>query len=386
MKLLKLAYFLMPFTNLLLFNNFNISDLLFLLVIITSFNRKLTVNYKTIVVLIFNFTFIICLITSLVFVDNYSESFYSIIQYIFILLIIPIATLLNISTKQELIKIINSFYLGLVSVVFYHLFICVFKILEYTTIHGRFYGIYENPWILSYIMCISLAMTLIYITFISSIKFRLMNLIILFLEIYIIILSGARTSFLVMLSISLITILLYAYDKLSKNIFPFFLLVMFIICMLLVANFKKLIIFSSPIMMKISPIFYVKLQSFLSDDTDSYRMEMYENGFKMILDNIFIIIGLGNYSREYGMSMHNIFLSLFIEAGVLSVLIIFVVIVIFLVSTIKNISLLESKIILLMLVVFLIFGMFNPVLTLRVFWIPIVFGILHIYMKWRNIE
>lgn len=83
-------------------------------------------------------------------------------------------------------------------------------------------------------------------------------------------------------------------------------------------NYKFFLIKLIPIITKFSLVSAQKLSRLLGDDIDNSRILIYQNGIESISNNFFFGIGPGSFSELYGISMHNIFFSIWIENGIIA--------------------------------------------------------------------
>lgn len=368
------AVFLIPFTNLKIISNFTLSDMTFLIIFfLAMFAGKLKIRKNLVKYIILFIIFLLSSIISTLNATNQMESISRVLQYGYIFLIILPVFLISIKELKDLSTTILTLYLSGLLIIIYTFIMLNVSPESVMTYHGRVYGIYANPWIFSLLLIIVFPVNLFYIVG-NSVKWKLVNFACMILIIYMVILAGARSSF-IALSVYFIYILFRVSNKLIENRFIKYSLYSCYSVLMIVGliNYKFFLISLINIIEKVSLVAASKLSTFLESDFDSGRIQIYGNGLESISNNFIVGVGPGNFSEIYGVSMHNFFFSVWVESGLFAI----AALVIIYILCVKEFIVFRSHIpavltVISINVVFLVFMQFNPLLTLRLFWLPLV--------------
>lgn len=378
-KLLLVSVFLIPFTNLIIFASFTYSDSLFLVMfVVLLVSNRFQFHKRASLYFFLLFLFLASNVIATLFAVNHVEAIMRLVQYFYIFFIILPVFLILLKDEKDIKSILYTFYFSGICISLYTLVMFIFSPDVVSTVQGRVYSIYENPWIFSLLLIILLPLGIYFYNQSRNLK-KVMNLLFLALIIYMLVLAGARSSF-VALAVILILNIVKKSGTYTKNIYMKCLLYISSLLVILLCLFKYKFFLSKIIfiMSFLSPVTGLKLTSLMEGNIDPARTNIYMNGIESISNNFLFGIGPGNFSDLNGISMHNIFFSIWIESGLLAL--VSVIIIYFI--TMKELYLKRKvrkeliKVVVYLNLYHLIFMQLNPLLTARMFWFPMIIGII----------
>lgn len=381
-----LAIFLSPFMYMSLYKNFTASDFLFFICFIIIITNKILKNEK---INKFNklmytcfFGILLSYLFSIINSKNVIDSFQYFVQLVFIFFVLGVVILEFIKEEKQIVNIMGILYITVLSTVCYSIIADVFGFATVATSYGRHVSVFKNPWIFSFVISIVLPLAIYYVR-ISQGKWKALHIFFFLLLLYGLVLSGARTGFLTLLVMISLIGLVFLLRRLKKTVHKVTLLItLSILFLFAIFNLQDVgKIFVKPISL-LSPIAAVKLESLFQEDIrsiDSSRYDMYVQGIEYLKESPILGMGIGQFNEfSQSVSMHNYFLSIWIEGGIFAFLIILTLHVIIFKILLQKKGLLDGKLrdaLLLLNIVFLFFVQFNPVLFLRFYWLPLLLSL-----------
>lgn len=377
--LLNLFYFscaltMFPFLN--LFKNFTVADLFFLLLfILLTLKKKLKYDRPIFFTSILLLTGILI---SELFVNDLNTSIVPTLQYIYIFFILyPVFNTLvtNMSIFKNILKIYS--YTSALTVIY----ALLVNNLTVKTIQGRYFSVYQNAWIFSMVTIMGVALSLFLTTQASNLKNKFFPFIALLINILGVFISGSRTGFLVSTMI-LAGYIYFLLSKKIKNIYTKLLVNIIFITTILMSllSFTSIISSFTRLISPYNSNFSEKLMSLTQlENADQFRQQMYANGIENISNSPFIGMGIGNYAQSssgIGMAMHNFYLSIWLEIGLLGLISMLLLSYLSFKRTLTVTDPTQKHLLIVTMIAFLIIITFNPILTLRIYWLPVFYFLL----------
>jgi O-antigen ligase len=372
-----LAIALVPIIQFSIAGTFGIADILFIFIAFTLFISKVNSKQSLSVNSYYIFLIIILAASATLSLINASDIVDGVVKtaqllFVFLIFIPVIVSMLNTSEKiKRTLDVL--IVIGSLSVIYAVLPDYLNINIETKTIHGRYYSFFNNPWIFSLYLTIILPYM---VSFFLYEKNKVYYAISILINVFGILLSGGRTSFLCLLILLIIYIFVYIRKKIRSvkllaSLQVFILLLAFIV----IISLNSILVFFVTLFQNSVPALSVKLSTLLEDEVDLARTHLYEVGLDYLQKSPIIGSGLGEFENISGtVSMHSYFPSLWIETGLFGLLSILILHAYCLYLSYKFKDRIQKSVwsaVVLSHVILLIFMLVNPLLLYRLFWIPL---------------
>lgn len=380
-KLYFLMFFSLPLVFLTLESNFVFGDILVLIIfLINLFSANLVITKFDIRYFFLTLLFISSNLIALMF-SNYdiSNSVFKLMQMLFIFYILYPVIKKFVNKVENLELILKALILACNFSIMYAIIIGSKQLELVSTIHGRYFSFFGNPWIFSFFIMMCIPYTNYFFLSSKSKVIKLFYLISILLQVYGLLLSGSRTGIICLIIFIFIYIYIYIFKNFNFQIKILSIVLVGILIIYITFNYTFLIEILVRLVTPSFPNLGIKLSTLMQDDIDTTRSSLFSMTSVYLRGSPFIGLGLGNFYNYSGLvSMHSYFLSFWVEGGffaLFSILLLHVYAVKIIFSKRKILGDDLFRMLIISNILFLVFTSLNPVLMHRFYWLVLLISL-----------